>query len=65
MQITQTDTGFVAEDGSVRKEFPTVDELFKYLLWFYEGRSPLFAGKESFGCVRIFRQPPAVMPGRR
>lgn len=65
MLITKTEEGFVADDGSGVKAVSSLDELFKYLLRYYEGRSPLFAGEESYGCVRVFRHPPAVMPGRR
>jgi len=65
MLITKTEIGYRAYDGETVNDFASLDKLFKYLLRYYEGRSPLFAGEESFGCVRIFRHPPAVMPGRR
>ena len=66
MEITRTEGGgYEVDDGSVRKSFVSLDGLFKYLLCYYEGRSPLFAGEESYGCVRIFRCVPEVMPGRR
>lgn len=66
MEITRTeDGGYEVDDGSEKKSFVSLDDLFKYLLRYYEGRSPLFAGDESYGSVRIFRHPPEAFPGRR
>lgn len=65
MLITRTETGYIADNGLGERAFPTLDDLFKFLLRHYEGRCSIMAGEESYGCVKIFRHPPAVMPGRR
>jgi hypothetical protein len=65
MLITKTESGYRAYDGEAVLDFPSLEKLFRYLLRYYEGRSPLFAGDDSYGSVRIFRNPPEVFSGRR
>jgi len=65
MELTRQEDEYMIKDGSEEKTFSTIDDLFRYLLCRFEGRSPLFAGEESYGCVRIIRNPPAVYPLRK
>lgn len=57
VQIRKVGNGYVAVDDQAEKEFETLDDVFRYLLSAFEGRSRCFAG-ESYGNVKIIRRSP-------
>ncbi len=61
MKIKKVSNGYiiVAEERREEEIYTTLDEVFKRLLLYYEGRSDWFGviGKKAYGVVKIFRKP--------
>lgn len=55
LQLRAADGGYILKDTQERV-FTSLEDVFRYLLLRFEGRSNTFLG-DSYGAVQIFRQP--------
>jgi hypothetical protein len=61
LNIEKIDNGYLIHGYTIKRKADTLQEVFKYMLSHFEGRSEYFGGK-SFGNVIVLYEPTKEFP---